>query len=185
MKNFYSYDIHHGSSWSSNLEGQRICECVERRKKTRRQNNKINAFMLACISGDRPLGCLVLNDLYYGKTLFPQGCFTGRRKIDLMLYITIGVTGVVLLLHRYYFSGSVSNTRKRWKKSILLPRTTINSNYSGQPFRRSSSQYWLYLVWNIGSKLPVMLPKMPLLFRSNRSPVWTGEPLPRKRKCIG
>jgi len=45
------------------------------------------------------IGIWWCNDLYYGKTLFPQGAASVLgEKIDLMLYITIGVTGVVFVI---------------------------------------------------------------------------------------
>jgi cytochrome c oxidase subunit II len=45
------------------------------------------------------IGVWWCNDLYYKKTLFPQGAASEMgEKIDLMLYITIGVTGVVFVI---------------------------------------------------------------------------------------
>jgi cytochrome c oxidase subunit 2 len=67
--------------------------------KSRKQNNKINAFLLISFLIAGLIGVWYCNDLYYGKTLFPQGAASEQgEKIDLMLYITIGVTGVVFVI---------------------------------------------------------------------------------------
>ena len=67
--------------------------------KARKQNNRINAFLLIAFLILGLIGILYCNDLYYGKTLFPQGSASKEgEKIDLMLYITIGVTGVVFFI---------------------------------------------------------------------------------------
>ena len=77
-------------------------------EKSRKQNNKINAFLLIAFLVFGLIGVWWCNDLYYGKTLFPQGSASEQgQKIDLMLYITIGVTGVVFFITQvllFYFS---------------------------------------------------------------------------------
>ncbi|HTB52090.1 MAG TPA: cytochrome c oxidase subunit II [Ferruginibacter sp.] len=67
--------------------------------KARKQNNKINAFLLIAFLVFGLIGVWWCNDMFYGKTLFPQGAASEMgQKIDLMLYITIGVTGVVFVV---------------------------------------------------------------------------------------
>ena len=66
---------------------------------TRKQNNKINGFMLISFLILGLIGVWVCNEWFYPKTLFPQGSASVEgEKIDLMLYITIGVTGVVFVI---------------------------------------------------------------------------------------
>jgi cytochrome c oxidase subunit 2 len=66
------------------------------------------------------------NDLYYGKTLFPQGAASDHgEKIDLMLYITIGVTGVVFLITQillFWFAYKYQENDER--KAYYFPHNT-------------------------------------------------------------
>ena len=66
------------------------------------------------------------NDLYYGKTLFPQGAASDHgEKIDLMLYITIGVTGVVFLITQillFWFAFKYQESDER--KAYYFPHNT-------------------------------------------------------------
>jgi cytochrome c oxidase subunit II len=84
----------------------------------RKQNNRINAFLLVAFLVAGLIGCWWCNDLYYNKTLFPQGAASEHgEKIDLMLYITIAVTGVVffitqILLFWFCFKYQESDNRK-------------------------------------------------------------------------
>jgi cytochrome c oxidase subunit II len=84
------FQISKASEYVSVLKGE---------EKARKQNNKINAFMLIAFLVLGLIGVWWCNDLYYGKTLFPQGAASEMgQKIDLMLYITIAVTGVVFFI---------------------------------------------------------------------------------------
>ena len=84
------FQISKASEYVSVLKGE---------EKTRRQNNKINGFLLVSFLILGLLGVWYCNNLYYGKTLFPQGSASLEgEKIDLMLYITIGVTGIVFVI---------------------------------------------------------------------------------------
>ena len=84
------FQISKASEYVSVLKGE---------EKTRRQNNKINGFLLVSFLILGLLGVWYCNDLYYGKTLFPQGSASLEgEKIDLMLYITIAVTGIVFVI---------------------------------------------------------------------------------------
>jgi cytochrome c oxidase subunit 2 len=77
-------------------------------EKARKQNNRINAFLLISFLILGLIGVWWCNDMYYGKTLFVQGSASREgEKIDEMLYITIGVTGVVFFITQvllFYFS---------------------------------------------------------------------------------
>ncbi len=84
------FQIAKASEYVSVLKGE---------EKTRRQNNKINGFLLIAFLVLGLAGAWYCNELYYGKTLFPQGSASLEgEKIDLMLYITIAVTGVVFVI---------------------------------------------------------------------------------------
>src|SRR6201998_973780 len=84
------FQIAKASEYVSVLKGE---------EKSRKQNNKINAFLLISFLVLGLIGVWWCNDMFYGKTLFPQGAASEQgEKIDLMLYITIGVTGVVFFI---------------------------------------------------------------------------------------
>ncbi|MGC4101164.1 cytochrome c oxidase subunit II [Ferruginibacter sp.] len=84
------FQIAKASEYVSVLKGE---------EKTRRQNNKINAFLLLGMLIFGLIGAWYCNELYYGKTLFPQGSSSEEGKnIDLMFMITTGVTGLVFVL---------------------------------------------------------------------------------------
>src|SRR5882757_869619 len=84
------FQIAKASEYVSVLKGE---------EKTRKQNNKINAFFLLGFLIFGLIGCWYCNELYYPKTLFVEGSASVEgEKIDLMLYITIGVTGVVFII---------------------------------------------------------------------------------------
>jgi cytochrome c oxidase subunit 2 len=84
------FQIAKASEYVSVLKGE---------EKSRKQHNKINAFLLISFLILGLIGVWWCNDMFYGKTLFPQGAASEQgEKIDLMLYITIGVTGVVFFI---------------------------------------------------------------------------------------
>lgn len=84
------FQIAKASEYVSVLKGE---------EKSRKQNNKINGFLLISFLVLGLIGVWICNDWYYGKTLFPQGSASLEgEKIDLMLYITIGVTGTVFII---------------------------------------------------------------------------------------
>ena len=89
-------------------------------EKSRRQNNRINGFMLITFLILGLIGVWYCNDLLYSRTLFPQGSASYEgENIDTMLYITIGVTGVVfvvtqVLLFGFAFKYQESDKRKAY-----------------------------------------------------------------------
>lgn len=84
------FQIAKASEYVSVLKGE---------EKSRKQNNKINAFLMIAFLVFGLFGAWYCNELYYGKTLFPQGSASVEgEKIDLMLYITIAVTGSVFII---------------------------------------------------------------------------------------
>lgn len=108
------FQISKASEYVSVLKGE---------EKTRKQNNKINGFMLISFLILGLIGVWWCNDLYYGKTLFPQGSASVEgEKIDLMLYITIGVTGIVFVITQillFWFSYKYQEQDNR--KAFYFP----------------------------------------------------------------
>ena len=94
--------------------------------KTRKQNNKINAFFLLGFLIFGLIGAWYCNELYYGKTLFPQGSASVEgEKIDTMLLITIAITGVVFLITQgllFWFSFKYQANDNR--KAFYFPHNT-------------------------------------------------------------
>ncbi len=81
------FQISKASEYVSVLKGE---------ERTRKQNNRINGFLLIAFLILGLAGAWYCNELFYPKTLFPQGSASEEgKKIDLMLYITLAVTGVV------------------------------------------------------------------------------------------
>jgi cytochrome c oxidase subunit II len=94
--------------------------------KTRKQNNKINAFMLMGFLVFGLIGVWYCNELYYGKTLFPQGSASVEgEKIDSMLLITILITGVVFIITQVLlFWFSYKYQEKDDRKAFYFPHNT-------------------------------------------------------------
>lgn len=108
------FQIAKASEYVSVLKGE---------EKTRRQNNKINGFMLVLFLVLGLIGVWVCNEWYYPKTLFPQGSASKEgEKIDFMLYLTIGVTGVVFFITQILlFWFSFKYQEKDGKKAFFFP----------------------------------------------------------------
>lgn len=84
------FQIAKASEYVSVLKGE---------EKTRRQHNKINGFFLIAFLILGLAGVWYCHDLYYGKTLFPQGSASIEgESIDQMFIITTVVTGIVFLI---------------------------------------------------------------------------------------
>lgn len=111
------FQIAKASEYVSVLKGE---------EKARKQNNKINAFLLISFLVLGLIGVWWCNELYYGKTLFVQGAASDHgEKIDLMLYITIGVTGVVFIITQillFWFAYKYQENDNR--KAYYFPHNT-------------------------------------------------------------
>jgi cytochrome c oxidase subunit 2 len=84
------FQIAKASEYVSILKGE---------EKTRKQNNKINAFLMIVFLVLGLFGAWFCNDLYYGKTLFPQGSASVEGvAVDTMLLVTIAITGIVFFI---------------------------------------------------------------------------------------
>ena len=84
------FQIAKASEYVSILKGE---------EKARKQTNRINGFLLITFLILGLIGAWWCNNLYYNKTLFPQGSasFEGEN-IDTMMWITIVVCGVVFFI---------------------------------------------------------------------------------------
>lgn len=111
------FQIAKASEYVSVLKGE---------EKSRRQNNKINGFLLIAFLVLGLFGAWYCNKLYYGQTLFPQGSASEQgEKIDLMLYITIAVTGVVFVITQILlFWFCFKYQEKDGKKAYFFPHNT-------------------------------------------------------------
>ena len=103
------FQIAKASEYVSILKGE---------EKSRKQTNRINGFLLIAFLIFGLIGAWWCNDLYYSKTLFPQGSASIEgENIDTMMWITIVVTGIVffitqILLFGFAFRYQESDTRK-------------------------------------------------------------------------
>ena len=95
-------------------------------EKSRRQNNKINGFLLITFLLLGLFGVWLCNEWFYPKTLFVQGAASVQgEKIDQMLYITIGVTGVVFIITQILlFWFCFKYQEKDGKKAYFFPHNT-------------------------------------------------------------
>jgi cytochrome c oxidase subunit II len=105
------FQIAKASEYVSVLKGE---------EKTRRQNNKINAFLLLGFLVFGLIGVWYCNELYYGKTLIPQGSASVEGETyDTMFAITLAVTGLVFLITQialfwFAYKYQESDTRKAY-----------------------------------------------------------------------
>jgi len=111
------FQIAKASEYVSVLKGE---------NKTRKQNNKINAFFLLGFLIFGLIGAWYCNDLYYGKTLFIQGSASVEgEKIDSMLLITILITGIVFVITQvllFWFAFKYQENDNR--KAFYFPHNT-------------------------------------------------------------
>ena len=111
------FQIAKASEYVSVLKGE---------EKARKQTNKINAFLLISFLILGLVGVWWCNDMFYGKTLFVQGAASEMgQKIDLMLYITIAVTGVVFVITQillFWFAFKYQENDER--KAFYFPHNT-------------------------------------------------------------
>jgi len=102
------FQISKASEYVSVLKGE---------ERSRKQNNKINGFLMIAFLILGLIGVWWCNKLYYPKTLFPQGSASIEGKsIDTMLWITIAVTGLVFFITQillFWFSFKYQENDKR------------------------------------------------------------------------
>lgn len=111
------FQIAKASEYVSVLKGE---------EKSRKQNNKINGFLLISFLVLGLIGAWYCNELYFGKTLFPQGSGSVEgEEIDRMLYITIAITGVVFIITQVLlFWFAYKYQEQDGKKAYYFPHNT-------------------------------------------------------------
>jgi cytochrome c oxidase subunit II len=68
-------------------------------EKIRKQNNKINSFMLISFLILGLIGVYICNKWFYGKTLFPAGSASVEgEEVDFMFMLTTAITGAVFFI---------------------------------------------------------------------------------------
>lgn len=108
------FQIAKASEYVSVLKGE---------EKTFLQNNRINAFLFIVFLVLGLAGAYWCNELFYDKTLFVQPSASEHgEKIDTMMWLTLGITGVVFFLTQillFWFSWKYQYTEKR--KAFYYP----------------------------------------------------------------
>lgn len=83
------FQIAKASEYVSVLKGEDV---------SRRQNNKINGFLMVVFLVLGLVGVWYCNKLYYGKTLLPYDAASVEgARVDSMLWLTLAVTGIVFV----------------------------------------------------------------------------------------
>ena len=91
------FQIAKASEYVSVLKGE---------EKSRKQTNRVNGFLLIAFLILGLIGAWWCNDLYYGKTLFPQGAASLEgENIDTMMWITIVICGIVFIITQVLLFG--------------------------------------------------------------------------------
>ena len=95
-------------------------------EKARKQNNKINAFLLISFLVLGLIGVWWCNEMFLHKTLLVQPSASDHgEKIDLMLYITLAVTGLVFIITQvllFWFAYKYQERDDR--KAYYFPHNT-------------------------------------------------------------
>jgi cytochrome c oxidase subunit II len=108
------FQIAKASEYVSVLKGE---------EKSRKQNNKVNAFLMIGFLVLGLIGIYWCHELYYGKTLFPAGSASVEgESIDFMFKMTTLVTGIVFLITQvllFWFGFKYQEDDKR--KAFYFP----------------------------------------------------------------
>ncbi len=93
---------------------------------TRKQNNKINGFLLISFLIFGLLGAWWCNELFYKKTLIPQGSASVEgEQYDFLFMVTTIVTGIVFVITQVaLFWFSFKYQEKDGKKAFFYPHNT-------------------------------------------------------------
>lgn len=108
------FQIAKASEYVSVLKGE---------EKTFLQNNRINAFLFIVFLVLGLAGAYWCNELFYDKTLLGKPAASEHgEKIDTMMWLTLGITGIVFFLTQillFWFSWKYQYTEKR--KAFYYP----------------------------------------------------------------
>lgn len=102
------FQIAKASEYVSILKGEEV---------SRKQNNKINGFLMVAFLILGMIGVWYCNKLYFGKTLMVvDSASVEGARVDSMLWITIGITGIVFLATHillFWFAYKYQESDKR------------------------------------------------------------------------
>src|SRR4051812_23905121 len=108
------FQIAKASEYVSVLKGE---------EKSRKQNNKINAFLLLGFIIFGMIGVWYCHEIFYKKTLFPTGAASNEAEdYDFMFLITTIVTGIVFVITQvalFWFSFRYQESDNR--KAFYFP----------------------------------------------------------------
>ncbi|MEX6689042.1 cytochrome c oxidase subunit II [Danxiaibacter flavus] len=108
------FQIAKASEYVSVLKGE---------EKSRKQQNKVNGFLMVGFLVLGLIGVYVCNKMLYGKTLLPHGSASVQgEKVDSMLWVTLIVTGVVFIITQiilFWFAYKYQENDKR--KAFYFP----------------------------------------------------------------
>ncbi|HUR10068.1 MAG TPA: cytochrome c oxidase subunit II [Flavitalea sp.] len=112
-----TFQIAKASEYVSILKGE---------KKSFEQSNRVNAFLMVLFLIGSLIGIWLCHQALYGKTLLPMPSASDHgEKIDTMMFITIGVCGVVFFITQillFWFSFKYQYSEKR--KAYFYPHNT-------------------------------------------------------------
>lgn len=96
---------------------------IKGEEKSRKDNNKINGFLMIAFLILGLTGVYVCNEAYYGDTLLahPSASVEGER-VDTMLWVTLAITGAVFVITQillFWFAYKYQESDKR--KAYYLP----------------------------------------------------------------
>ncbi|MBI2283120.1 MAG: cytochrome c oxidase subunit II [Bacteroidetes bacterium] len=102
------FQISKASEYVSVLKGEDI---------SRKQNNKINGFLMVAFLVLGMIGVWYCNKLYFGKTLLAvDSASVEGARVDSMLWITLAVTGIVFIITQvllFWFAYKYQESDKR------------------------------------------------------------------------
>jgi cytochrome c oxidase subunit 2 len=108
------FQIAKASEYVSVLKGE---------ESSRKQNNRINGFLLLGFMILGLIGVWYCNKILYGSTLFPQGSASVEgEKIDEMFMITTAVTGIIFVITQFLlFFFAWKYQEKEGRKAFYFP----------------------------------------------------------------
>jgi len=105
------FQIAKASEYVSVLKGEDV---------SRRQNNKINGFLMVTFLIGGLIGVWYCNKLYYGKTLLPyDSASVEGARVDSMLWITLAVTGIVFVITQAILFGFAYKYQEQENRKVF------------------------------------------------------------------
>lgn len=90
---------------------------IKGEEKSRKDNNKVNGFLMVAFLIAGLIGIFVCNEAYYGDTLLAHPAASEQgEKVDSMLWVTLIITGVVFVITQillFWFAYKYQETGKR------------------------------------------------------------------------